>query len=61
MSCLFQSAEEPDRSHQALEIKIPTSCHVWRLNEKSHISIQDSYFVVEKEFVKERVKNDHIV
>ena len=57
VSCLFQSAEEPERIHQALEIKRPTGCHIWRLNEKSHISIQDSYFVAKKEFDKERVKH----
>ena len=57
VSCLFESTEESDQTRQALETKIPTICLIWRLNEKSHISIQDTYFVTKKE-IKERVKND---
>ena len=56
LSCLFQSAEESDEIHQALEIKRPTSCKIRQLNGKSQVSIQDSIFVVGKIFDQERVK-----
>ena len=56
LSCLFQSTEESGQIHQALEIQKPTHCQIWRLSEKSLISIQDSNFVVGNKFVKERVK-----
>ena len=57
LSCLFQSEDESRQTHQALEIKRPTNCQIWRLNEKSLISIQDSHFVAKNKFDKERVKN----
>ena len=56
LSCLFVSEEESGEIHQAIELKRPTNCQIWRLNEKSLISIQDSYFVVKNKFDKERVK-----
>ena len=58
LSCLFESEEESTQIHQALEVKTPTNCQVWRMNENSHISMQDSYFVVKEELNKERVEND---
>ena len=56
VSCLFERAEETTQIHQALEIKTPTSCQVWRLSKNSLISMQDSYFVTKKELNKEIVK-----
>ena len=56
LSCLFENAgNESEQIHQALQIKRSTPCHIWRLNRKSHISMQDSYLVVEDEFAKEWV------
>ena len=59
LSCLFESVEESKRIHQALEVKRATTCQIWRLNQKSHISLQDSYFVVRDEFEKECVKENN--
>ena len=56
LSCLFQSVKEPEQIHQALEIKRSTKCQIWRMNRKSYISMQDSYFLVDEEFNKETVK-----
>ena len=53
LSCLFESAEETEQIHEALEINKPTKCQVWPMNKKSHILIQDSYFVVGNKFDKE--------
>ena len=58
LSCLFESIEDSSQTHQALELKRSTSCQIWQLNEKSHVSMQDSYFVVKEELNKERVEND---
>ena len=57
LSCLFVSVEESEQIHQTLEIKKTTNCQVWRLNKKSLISMQDSYFIVGNKLDKERVKN----
>ena len=56
LSCLFVSEEESGEIHQAIELKRPTNCQIWRLNKKSHVSIQNSNFVVGSGFDKERVK-----
>ena len=56
LSCLFQSAGESEQIHQALEIKRSMNCQIWRMNKKSHISMQDSYFVTNEQFNKELVK-----
>ena len=61
VSCLFESTEGSGRMREALEIKRPTSCQIWQLNQKSLVSIQDSNFVVGNKFVKERVKNYQLV
>ena len=55
LSCLFQSVKESEGIHQALEIKRSTKCQMWRISEKSLISFQDSYFVVDEQFDKEKV------
>ena len=57
MSCLFQSVEESVQIHQMLEVNRSTNCQSWQLNKKSHVSIQNSYFVVGKSYNEERVKN----
>ena len=54
LSCLFQSVEETEKIHEALEIKRPTKCQIWALNKKSCILMQDSYFVVGNKFNKEK-------
>ena len=56
VSCLFESTEGSGRIREALQIKRPTSCQIWQLNQKSLVSIQDSNFVVGNKFVKEGVK-----
>ena len=57
LSCLFQSPEESDPVDQALmKLNSQISCQIWRLSNKSHISMQDSYFVIGNKFDKERVK-----
>ena len=56
ISCLFQSADESNGTHQVLELKESQGCKVWQLNEKSHVSIQDSSFVAKKYFDKEKFK-----
>ena len=56
LSCLFLSVDKSEHTHQALEVKKPTNCQIWRFNEKSLISIQDSYFIVGNKFAKEKVK-----
>ena len=58
LSCLFVSAEESGENHQALEIKKPTTCQVRGLNEKSHVLIQDSYFVMGNKFNKEEFEKN---
>ena len=55
LSCLFQSVEESGQIQQALEIQKQTNCQIRRLNRKSHVSIQDTIFVMENNFEKERV------
>ena len=55
LSCLFQSVKESEQIHQALEIKRSTVCQIWRMKKKSQILMQDSYFVVDEQFNKERV------
>ena len=55
LSCLFLSAEESGQIHQSLEVKKATNCQIWQLNRKSHVSIQDSNFVIGKNFGKEIV------
>ena len=55
LSVLFQSAEDSGQIHQALEVKITKSCRISRLKRKSHISIQDSNFIMKNKFEKERV------
>ena len=54
ISCLFQSAEELNGTHQVLELKESQGCRIWQLNKKSHVSIQDISFVAKKEFNKEK-------
>ena len=56
LSCLFQSAEESEQVHEVLEIKRQTNCQIQRLNKKSYVLMQESYFVVENKFDKENVK-----
>ena len=55
LSCLFQSVKESEQIHQALEIKKSTKCKIWHMCKKSHILMQDSNFVVEEHFNKEKV------
>ena len=55
LSCLFQSVKKSEQIHQALEIKRSTVCQIWRMKKMSQILMQDSYFVVDEQFNKERV------
>ena len=55
---MFQNTESCDQIHQALDFKKTTSCEIWRMNKKSHISMHDSYFVVDEQFNQEGVKNE---
>ena len=55
LSCLFQSVVESEQIHQAIETKRSTKCQIWRMNKKSHISLQDSLFVVAEQFNKGKV------
>ena len=55
LSCLFQTVEGQTGTYEALELKRTKDSKIWQLNERSHVLIQDSSFVVRKKF-KEPVK-----
>ena len=57
LSCLFQSVIESEQIHQAIETKRSKKCQIWGMNKKLHILIEDSYFVVDDQFNKEKVKS----
>ena len=57
LTLLFQTVEAPNVAYKALELKRTKGSKVWQLNEKSHVLIQDSSFVVRKEVKKDELKD----
>ena len=55
LSCLFQTVENQNETYEAIELKRTKDSKIWQLNERSHVLMQDSSFVVRKNF-KEPVK-----
>ena len=56
LSCLFQTVEASTKDYQALDLVQTRGSEVWQLNEKSHVSMQDSSFVEQGEFKKDKVE-----
>ena len=54
LSCLFQTVENQTGTYQALEMKRTKDSKIWQLNERLHVLVQDSSFIVRKKF-KEQV------
>ena len=54
LSCLFQTVEGQTGTYEALELKRTKDSKIWQLNERLHVLVQDSSFIVRKKF-KEQV------
>ena len=54
LACLFQTIENQTGTYQALEMKRTKDSKIWQLNERLHVLVQDSSFIVREKF-KEQV------